>query len=365
MTGRLARETGAEAEGAAARGWATLPVAACLVDGEGRVIEMTSKAEELLGVSCGRLRGRPLGRRLATDPPLEALFARAGREGGDLVLHDLEAGLPSGRTLSLDMHIAPDPERGEIAVVLIPRDVAERIDRSRAARSLARSAIGMAAMLAHEIRNPLAGISGAAQLLAMGGGNGEDRSLTRLILDEVRRIQDLVDQVDEFGDLRPPKREPVNIHDVLEHVRRSARISYAAHVEISDEYDPSLPPVLGDHEQLVQVFTNLVRNAAEAAPPREARIRLRSYYERQLIVPGGDGRRLVLPIHVEVIDNGPGINPEIVDRVFEPFVSGREAGSGLGLALASKIVAAHDGAIEVESRPGRTVFRVSLPRADG
>ncbi len=171
--------------------------------------------------------------------------------------------------------------------------------------------------------------------------------------------------MDEFGDLRPPKREPVNIHDVLEHVRRSARISYAAHVEIGDEYDPSLPPVLGDHEQLVQVFTNLVRNAAEAAPARDGRILLRSYYERQLIVPGGDGRRLVLPIHVEVIDNGPGINPEIVDRVFEPFVSGREAGSGLGLALASKIVAAHDGAIEVESRPGRTVFRVSLPRADG
>lgn len=347
--------------------WPGLPVAVVTLDAEGRVRDANSRAEELLGASCKKLLGKPLVAHLATEPALKELLVRARQEGGNLVLHDVPArrlGARGVEEMTLDMHLAAAGETGEVAMVLIPRHVAERIDRSRAARSLARSAIGMAAMLAHEIRNPLAGISGAAQLLAMNA-SGEDRSLTRLILDEVRRIQDLVDQVDEFGDLRPPQRAPVNIHDVLERVRRSAEISYAAHVILKDAYDPSLPPVSGDAGQLVQVFTNLVRNAAEAAPAEGGQITLRSYYERQLIVPGEDGRRLVLPIHVEVIDNGPGINPEMVDRVFEPFVSGREAGSGLGLALASKIIAAHEGAIEVESRPGRTVFRVSLPRADG
>jgi two-component system nitrogen regulation sensor histidine kinase GlnL len=216
-------------------------------------------------------------------------------------------------------------------------------------------------MLAHEIKNPLAGIAGAAQLLSMGL-RGEDRELTDLIVAETRRIVALLEQVEQFGDQRPPRRRAVNIHDVLERARRSATVGFGAHMRILDDYDPSLPAVWADPDQLLQVLLNLLKNAAEASP-RGGVIRLRSYYEAGLQRRAEGGRRVSLPIHVEVIDDGPGLPPAIADSVFEPFVSGRPNGTGLGLALVSKIVAAHEGWITVDSRPGRTVFRLSLPKA--
>ena len=219
----------------------------------------------------------------------------------------------------------------------------------------------MAEMLAHEIKNPLAGIAGAAQLLSMGL-RGPDRELTDLIVAETRRIVALLDQVEQFGDQRPPQRRAVNIHDVLERARRSAVVGFGAHMRIHDSYDPSLPSVLADPDQLLQVMLNLLKNAAEAAP-HGGTIRLRSYYEAGLQWRGEGGRRVSLPIHVEIIDDGPGLPPAIADSVFDPFVSGRENGTGLGLALVSKIIAAHEGWIEVDSQPGRTVFRLSLPVA--
>jgi two-component system nitrogen regulation sensor histidine kinase GlnL len=250
-----------------------------------------------------------------------------------------------------------------ILLLISPREIADRLGRSMNVTSAAKSAIGMAEMLAHEIKNPLAGISGAAQLLSMGLG-AEDRELTDLIVEETRRIVKLLEQVEQFGNLRPPDRRPVNIHDALDRARKSALMGFAANMTIVEDYDPSLPATFADSDQLMQVFLNLIKNASEAAGRNGGgTIRLHTFYDLSLRIRHSDGPGKALPLQVEVIDDGPGIPPGIAKSIFEPFVSGRENGTGLGLALVSKIIADHGGWIAVDSVPGRTVFRVSLPVA--
>jgi len=225
----------------------------------------------------------------------------------------------------------------------------------------AKSAIGMAEMLAHEIKNPLAGITGAAQLLAMGL-SVEDQELTDLIVEESRRIVKLLEQVEQFGNLRPPQLKSINIHDVLDRAKKSAAVGFGAHMLFVEDYDPSLPHVSGDADQLLQVFLNLLKNAAEASPVAGT-VRLHSFYDPSLRVRRPDGTQARLPLQVEIIDDGPGLPAEIAGDVFEPFISGRENGTGLGLALVSKLIGGAGGWISVDSVPGRTVFRVSLPLA--
>ena len=169
-------------------------------------------------------------------------------------------------------------------------------------------------------------------------------------------------RVEQFGHLKPPERRAVNIHDVLDRARRSAELGFASHMTVSEQFDPSLPPVLADADQLVQVFLNLLKNAAEAAGERGGRIRIRTFYDLTLRLRREDGSR-ALPVQVEITDDGPGIPAAILDDIFDPFVSGRENGTGLGLALVSRIIADHEGWIGVESQPGRTTFRIALPKA--
>ncbi|MCP4820896.1 MAG: PAS domain-containing sensor histidine kinase, partial [Shimia sp.] len=223
------------------------------------------------------------------------------------------------------------------------------------------SAIGMAEMLAHEIKNPLAGITGAAQLLSMNLAP-EDLELTDLIVVEGRRIVTLLEQVEQFGNLSPPARKPVNIHDVLDRARRSALVGFGAHMAIIEDYDPSLPPAEGDADQLVQVVLNLLKNASEASE-NHGKIRIKTYYEHSFRLRRADGGGQPLPLQIEIIDDGPGLPQDIQGDIFDPFVSGRENGTGLGLALVSKIISDHGGMITVDSVPGRTVFKLSLPRA--
>jgi two-component system nitrogen regulation sensor histidine kinase GlnL len=228
-------------------------------------------------------------------------------------------------------------------------------------KSAARSAIGMAEMLAHEIKNPLAGIAGAAQLISMNL-SGEDLELTDLIVDETRRIVKLLEQVEQFGNVRLPEKKPVNIHDVLERARKSAIVGFGAHMVIEEDYDPSLPATYGDADQLTQVFLNLLKNAAQASDGK-GKIKIRTFYEHSLRLRRADGSGQPLPLQVEIIDDGPGIPPAIANEIFEPFVSGRENGTGLGLALVSKIISEHDGWVSLDSVPGKTRFRISLPVA--
>ena len=190
----------------------------------------------------------------------------------------------------------------------------------------------------------------------------KDQELTDLIVAETRRIVKLLEQVEQFGNLRPPQRKPVNLHDILDRVRKSAAVGFAAHMRIDEVYDPSLPPTYADPDQLVQVFMNLVKNAAQAQPLGGV-IKVKTFYEQSLRVRRPDGTRVAVPLNVEIIDDGPGLPDDLAGDIFEPFVSGRENGTGLGLALVSKIISEHDGWIVVKSAPGKTVFRISLPVA--
>jgi two-component system nitrogen regulation sensor histidine kinase GlnL len=228
-------------------------------------------------------------------------------------------------------------------------------------RNSARSMTAMAALLAHEVKNPLSGIRGAAQLLGQAASE-DDRKLTELICDEADRIVALVNRMEVFSDDRPLAREPVNIHVVLERVRRLAENGFASSVKFIERYDPSLPPVDGNHDQLVQVFLNLVKNAAEAVPSKGGEIVLSTSFQPGVrVAVSGSSGRVQLPLVVTVQDNGPGIPEDLRPHLFDPFVTTKAKGSGLGLALVAKIISDHGGIIEFESARARTVFKIMLP----
>ncbi len=357
--------------------WSGLPLPALIIDGEGRIAAMSDLAEPFLNLSARsalgqELEGAAMASRLRIVPPLGPLLARA-RDGHEALTRTglrFEIGDRAGGHIdhTATVHLGPvaSPEGG-IMVLIAQTDGAARLGQGVAVRSAARTAIGMADMLAHEIKNPLAGIRGAAQLLAMNLSE-EDRDLADLIVAESRRIVALLEQVERFGDTSAPHLGPVNIHDVLERVRRSASVGFAQGLRLVTDYDPSLPPALADSDQLVQVCLNLVKNAAEAlqrAGRSDGTIRLRSFYDGTLRISPTEDRPsgLALPLQIEIEDDGPGIPDAIADQVFEPFVSGRENGTGLGLALVSKILTDHGAWLHADSRPGRTVFRISLAKA--
>lgn len=342
--------------------WGSLPLPAFLIDGEDRIEEINPAAEQFMNASAKSLRGQPLWDRLLVDAPLDSAFARVRTNRAQLFVNDVDVTAGDRPPFHCSLQIAPladDPAR--VLLTLTSREIAERLERAHSVKSAAKSAIGMAEMLAHEIKNPLAGIAGAAQLLSMSL-KGDDLEMTDLIVEETRRIVKLLEQVEQFGNLRPPVKKAVNIHDILDRARKSALVGFAAHMTIAEDYDPSLPPTWADADQLLQVFQNLLKNAAEASP-KGGTIRLRTAYDLALRLRRTDGAGVALPLVVEVADDGPGLPAAIAEDIFEPFVSGRENGTGLGLALVSRIVSEHQGWISVESAPGRTVFRLSLPVA--
>ena len=253
--------------------------------------------------------------------------------------------------------------------MLQERTIADKMDRQLTHRGAARSITALGAMLAHEIKNPLSGIRGAAQLLEQSADE-DDRMLTRLICDETDRIVKLVERMELFGDERPIERGPVNVHGVLDHVKRLAQSGFARHIRFVENYDPSLPPVLGNRDQLIQVVLNLVKNAAEAIGARYARTARSPSRPRSAPACACRCRErasgVSLPIEVSIRDNGPGIPPDLVGDLFDPFVTTKAQGSGLGLALVAKIVGDHGGIVECDPAPRRTTFRILLPmhRAD-
>ncbi len=343
--------------------WSSLPMPAFLVDVDDRIIDANPAAEQFLNVSRKSLADSPFFDRLAIDAPLDEAFQRVRTDQGALFINFVDVSGGNAPPVQCNIQIAPlQGIPGHVLVTIEPRELAHRLGRALSVNSAAKSAIGMAEMLAHEIKNPLAGITGAAQLLSMNLTKA-DQELTDLIVAESRRIVLLLEQVEQFGNLRPPERKVLNIHDLLDRARRSAQVGYAANMKIIEDFDPSLPPTYVDGDQIIQVFLNLLKNAAEAGGDSGGTIRLRTFYDMSLRLRGPEGLPLKLPLQVEIIDDGPGLPPEIASDVFEPFVSGRENGTGLGLALVSKIISEHMGWISVDSVPGRTVFRISLPQA--
>ena len=341
--------------------WASLPIPVLIIGADGAIGAVNPAAETFFNASSRSLVGHPLAQRLHLDALMDQSLERVRASQSPFIFSDASVMMGERPALRCSVQIAPmvdDPDR--VLVLISPRDVADRLGQNRKVASAAKSAIGMAEMLAHEIKNPLTGITGAAQLLAMGL-SAEDRALTDLIVEESRRVVKLLEQVERFGDLRPPQRRAVNVHDALDRAKRSAQLGFATKPVFIEDYDPSLPPTYADPDQLMQVFLNLLKNASEAIGSEQGTIRLRTYYDHALRRRNADGTGQALPLQVEIIDNGPGIAPGIASEIFEPFVSGRENGTGLGLALVSKIISEHEAWISVESQPGRTVFKLSLP----
>ena len=346
-----------------------LPLPVIVVDGEGRIVDANAAAEAFFELSLSLLKRQLLRDIIPFGSPLLALVEQVRERGAPVNEYRVDLSTPRNPgDRIVDLHVAPLPERrGHVVIMLQERTIADKMDRQLTHRSAARSVIALAAMLAHEIKNPLSGIRGAAQLLEQSAAD-EDRTLTRLICDETDRIVKLVDRMEVFADERPVEREPVNIHVVLEHVKRLAQSGFARHIKFVEEYDPSLPPVLANRDQLVQVFLNLVKNAAEAIgeTATDGEIQMTTAFRPgvRLSLPGSK-TRVSLPLEFCIKDNGPGVPDDLLPHLFDPFVTTKPSGSGLGLVLVAKIIGDHGGIIECESQHQHTTFRVLMPMFAG
>ncbi len=333
-----------------------------VIDRSGQIRLANPAAEQFFGASAAALRGSALADLVALHSPLFGLVDAVWRTGNTISEYDmpLEGERFGGGVVTIQGALT-----GEAADMLVltlhERSMVDKLDRQLTHRSAARSITAMAAMLAHEVKNPLSGIRGAAQLLEQDADSA-GRELTQLICDETDRIVALVDRMEAFSDHRPIERDAINIHEVLERVRKLAQSGFARHARFVEEYDPSLPLVHGNRDLLVQVFLNIVKNAAEAVPAADGEITLTTAYRHglRLAGPGGEGRRH-LPLMVAVSDNGAGIPEDMRPYLFDPFVTTKRNGTGLGLALVAKVIGDHGGVIEFDSQPRRTVFRVFLP----
>ncbi|ODA68442.1 Nitrogen regulation protein NR(II) [Methyloligella halotolerans] len=341
-----------------------------LVVGDNLQVEYAnSAAEDFFQMSIAVLSRHTLEDVVAFGSPVISLAEQVQRTGSTVNEYGVE--LSSFRLDApklVDLYAGPVPDApGKVLIMLQQRSIAQMIERQLNHRGAARSVSALAAILAHEIKNPLSGIRGAAQLLETNTDEA-DRALTQLICNESDRILKLVDRVEIFGDERPLEREPVNIHDVLDHVKQIAVNGFARRVKIVENYDPSLPPVPGNRDKLVQVYLNLIKNAVEAIGDDQAdgQITLSTAFRPgvRLSLQGGRSR-VSLPLEISVEDNGSGIPPDLMPNLFDPFVTTKQTGSGLGLALVAKIVNDHGGIIECDSRPKMTVFRTLMPAAEG
>jgi two-component system nitrogen regulation sensor histidine kinase GlnL len=346
-----------------------LPHPVIVVARDGKIADANVAAEQFFEASIPMLRRHMLRELVPFGSPLLPLVEQVRARGAAVNEYKVDLSTPRnpGERL-VDLYAAPLPEYPDNVVVMLQeRTIAEKMDRQLIHRGAARSVTALAAMLAHEIKNPLSGIRGAAQLLEQSAGD-DDRPLTRLICDETDRIVKLVDRMEVFSDERPIEREAVNIHVILDHVKRLAQSGFGHHIRFVEEYDPSLPLVFANRDQLVQVFLNLVKNAAEAIGETAAdgEIHLSTKFRPGVrLSVSGNKARVSLPLEFCVRDNGPGVPDDLTPHLFDPFVTTKPTGSGLGLALVSKIVGDHGGIVECESQPRRTVFRLLMPVYSG
>ncbi len=341
---------------------AALPLAMLVVDEAGQVRDANGEAQAVLNMSRSAILGQPLA---------EVVHFSTHAEGDSdeaFAAFDVEFTTRRRRRMRGDIHGTLLADRPGWRLITISNARDHGLGTGLERRGSSRTAIAIAATLAHEIKNPLSGIRGAAQLLEGSVSDGDAR-LTRLIRTEVDRVAALIDRMEGFTDTRPIELAAANIHAVADHARQVAEQGFGDQLTVSVEYDPSLPPVLTHEDSLIQVVINLLKNAAETAETGEFRqVTLATRYRHgvTLSLPSSEEKR-ALPIELCVIDDGPGAPPELVEQLFDPFISGKRGGQGLGLALADKLIRDMGGLIQYsrEGEPPRTVFRLLLQRAEG
>ncbi|WVN41084.1 nitrogen regulation protein NR(II) [beta proteobacterium MWH-UniP1] len=340
------------------RSFDLLATAVVLLDQRLRIVFCNQAAELLFGLSGRQMEGHGLADFVTEAAEIEQMLAQALAHQFDVKRQHLAWHFPMRGTAELDTTVAAHTESGQSLLCLELREIDQqrRLDREERHANLTQANKELMRNLAHEIKNPLGGVRGAAQLLDRELPSDDLREYTQVIIKEADRLQDLVDQM-----LAPHRKaravEHVNIHEVCERVRSLMTAEFTAGLVIQRDYDTSLPPIEGDREQLIQVVLNVVRNAAQALKG-QGQIILRTRVARQVTIAK---RRHKLALDLHVIDNGPGIPEAIRDRVFYPLVSGHAQGHGLGLTLAQSYVQQHGGVMDVESRPGCTDFLIRLP----
>ena len=341
--------------------WNTLPFPAFVVDAELRVIQGNSASEQIAQTSQRQMVGKKLSLFFGKNATVLDTLDQALKQNSSITQYSVNLTTVARTPYICDLHVSfMNAEKSEILLIIQPTGVAQKMGQSITHRTAARSVTAMAAMLAHEIRNPLAGISGAAQLLAMNAV-GEDAELADLIDQEAHRIGTLVDRFEHFSDSRPASHKAFNIHDILDRSIRAAQAGFATNIQFSKDYDPSLPDASGDADQLLQVFQNLLKNAAESVSRDRGQIRVRTSYQSGVKYAVAGGKTETLPLQIEIIDNGKGIPENIKAEIFEPFVSSKVNGTGLGLSLVSKIMTGHGGLVECNSDESGTRFVLRLP----
>lgn len=361
MTGAAAAMPSLPSDVPAERVLDGLGTAVLVTDRSARVLYMNGAAEDLLGQSAARCRGQRLERLFERDQGLADLVRRAGATGRSYSRGELMVATTHDE-LFVDCQITPSADAARPDQLLVEiHDVSRRVraHRDAALRGQRDTTRRMIRQLAHEIKNPLGGLRGAAQLLDRELADRSLHEYTSIIIAEADRLKALVDQL--LGPGGAPKRSPVNVHELLQHVARLVAAEAEGGVDIRRDYDPSLPPLMLDRGQMIQAFLNLAKNALEAVGARGV-ITLRTRARANTTL-GGVRHRLVVSVEIE--DDGPGIPPELQDTVFFPLVTSRGDGTGLGLPLAQEIVNRHGGLVEFDSRPGRTVFKIGLPAEPG
>jgi two-component system, NtrC family, nitrogen regulation sensor histidine kinase GlnL len=342
-----------------------LPNPILVVDSAGVISFANSAAEDFFQMSSAMLMRHSLKDAMPFASPVLEAVQRARDTQGVVNEYAVGVGTPrmgGERIVDVQAAVMPEDQRF-VVLMLLRRSMAQKLDLQLTHQGAARSVSGMAALLAHEIKNPLSGIRGAAQLLEPALER-EDRDLAKLICEETDRIRDLVDQMEVFSDERPLERQPVNVHVVLDRVLELTRLAFGRTLAIRTDYDPSLPPVLGNQDQLIQAFLNLVKNAAESVTAASAsgEIALTTAFRPGIkLAVAGSQERVSLPFEVCVSDNGGGISEDLRPHIFEAFVTTKPQGRGLGLALVAKIVHDHGGVVECIPRERGTTFRVLLP----
>ena len=322
---------------------------------DGMIAYANLSAQEWLGDSLKRMVGRPLTELVRAEPDLQTQLDKADASGTALTTRDTTVHLPRGQ--SITSHVTVYPVEGGLGVSFWLAG-----PRPRRSSMGGEVVSGMGRMIAHELKNPLAGIKGAAQLLRDDVTSKDGLSLLDLISSEIDRIRRLADRMETLGDRDPDGREPVNVHTLLRQARRIVQ-SADPRLVFTERYDPSLPHAAGDTDTLMQALLNLIRNAQDALDGHDApEITLTTTYRAGVTGHAENGAsRRNLPIEIRVSDNGPGIPSELQDQIFQPFVTTKPTGQGLGLALVSKVAQAHGGLVEVHSRPGKTTFSLLLP----